>query len=210
TILRALLMFRQEEGEKARHDLGVLLFMPMQLIAAVIAVLIGLIVPQRLIAVSIEYQLGDLFNGAAPASTNKPWVQAMFEDIAPGKVRLTLSTPNLVQNESVDKLYLNLNPAFIPGNLSFKFLTSSGGFVLPTIRLGEDNFKAVGDGRYDIEFDFSNAGSINQWFSGNEYVTYEVTGISTLSPMDFAFMSTPAGGSGPFYAAAHIQRIGTS
>src|SRR5204863_4412791 len=134
--------------------------------------------------------------------------QAMFEAIAPGKTRLTISNPNLVLNESVDKLYLNLNPAFNPGNLSFKFLSSSGGFVLPNIRLGEDNFKAVGDGRYDIEFDFSNAGSINQWFSGNDYVVYDITGIPTLTPMDFAFLSTPAGGSGPFYAAAHIQRIG--
>ena len=45
-------------------------------IIASIAVLIGLILPQRLIAVSIEYQLGDVFNGTGPSSTNKPWSKA--------------------------------------------------------------------------------------------------------------------------------------
>ena len=43
-----------------------------------------------------------------------------------------------------------------------------------------------------------------------ESVTYLISGITNLSAADFKYESSPAGGSGPFYAAVHFQNTGTS
>ena len=44
-------------------------------------------------------------------------------------------------------------------------------------------------------------------FSANDSITYKITGIAGLTAADFDYLSQPAGGSGPFYAAAHIQGL---
>jgi hypothetical protein len=135
-----------------------------------------------------------------------PWVDVLFTDTAPGKVSVTVSTPGLVGNEYVAGLYLNLNPALSPGNLSFTVLGSSGGFALPSVSTGKDKFKATGDGKYDVFLKFSQKTS--KTFSGNEYITYEITSSSAgFDADDFQYLSKPAGGAGPFLAAAEILGI---
>jgi hypothetical protein len=121
---------------------------------------------------------------------------------------VTVSNLHLSGKENVDQLYLNLNPAFDPLKLHFTFVSSSGGFDLPSISEGTDAFKAGGDGKYDVLLDFtSNSNGIHQ-FNQGEYFTYNIFGIPGLQASDFDYLSLPAGGAGPFYAAAHIQRIG--
>ncbi len=77
-----------------------------------------------------------------------------------------------------------------------------------TISTGADLYKADGDGRYDIKLLFNNGGSAANRFTAGEYLAYDIGGIPDLAASDFAYLSTPAGGAGPFYAAAHVQRIG--
>ncbi len=73
----------------------------------------------------------------------------------------------------------------------------------------EDAFKANGNGQYDVALSFSTASSDKNRFTANEYLSFNITGISGLTANNFSYLSFPAGGHGPFYAAAHVQRIGT-
>jgi hypothetical protein len=150
------------------------------------------------------YHFDDVFSGTGPAG-GTPWVDALFTDISPGTVTLKVSNVGLVDAEFVSELYLNINPAYNPTSLIFTPVSSSGGFATPTINLGTDGFKADGDGKYDIRFNFLT--SSGNTFSAGESFTYQITGVPTLVASDFIFLSTPAGGHGPFDAAIHVQGI---
>ncbi len=151
-----------------------------------------------------------LFGGVAPASTEHTWVEALFKDISPGVVGLTISNLNLSGSEDVDSVYLNLSPALNPNSLSFSFQNAAGKLKNPDITQGTDAFKAGGDGKYDILFSFATSMGDNQRFNAGESITYFISGIPGLKATDFEYLSAPDGGAGPFYAAAHVQRIGTA
>lgn len=150
-----------------------------------------------------------------------PWIDAFFQDVSPGTVLLTITNVNLTAGEFVagngnganGGLFFNLNPALNPAGLTFGFVSSSGNFTVPAqgsavapINTGTDSFKADGDGYYDIQIDFDT--SSGDRFAGGDSVTYQITGIPGLIAADFGYMSQPSnGGSGPFYAAAHVQGL---
>jgi hypothetical protein len=152
-------------------------------------------------------QFDNFYGGAPPASTTLPWMDATFKTIAPGRVSLSLSNINLVGNENVDQVYFNINPALAATKLRFKSISTSGGFDLPKLFTGEDKFKAGGDGRYDLEFMFTQGGSGANRFGAGEFLVGEIYGLPTLTAADFSYLSTYVGGAGPFYGAAHVQRI---
>jgi hypothetical protein len=159
-------------------------------------------------AASYQYLFNDAFSGTAPASTNA-WMEAIVSDVTNGTVQLTVSNLNLTGSENVDELYLNLNPTLDATKLNFTYLSDGGGFDLPFITKGTNSYKADGDGLYDILFSFTHSSDAQHQFTQGEYFTYTITGIPTLTAADFGYLSFPAGGVGPFYAAAHVQRIGS-
>jgi len=174
-----------------------------------IAASIGLasLIPFSAKAFTLEYDFGQVFTGDAPVSGVQPWVKAIFQDVSPGLVSFTVSNPNLTGVENVDELYVNLNPIFSPNDLTFTLQSSSPGFTVPTISEGVNSFKADGDGKYDVLFQFSQGGTA---FGVGDSMAYLISGganIPNLNAMDFAYMSAPAGGNGPFYMAIHVQRI---
>src|SRR5207237_1661377 len=114
----------------------------------------------------------------------------------------------LTDNENVDQLYLNLNTSLKPTKLTVTLVKESGSFDTPKVSTGINKFQADGDGKYDILFNFNNGGTANNRFTAGESMTYYISGIPNLMASDFAFLSAPAGGAGPFFAAAHVQRIG--
>jgi hypothetical protein len=148
-----------------------------------------------------------VFSGTPPAAT-APWVDAYFFDVAPGTVLLTISNAALSSVEKLTEFYINLDPTKDPTSLNFTSLGSSGGFSLPTIDQGVDGFKADGDGKYDVRFNFGQPPA--SAFTSGEYITYQISGISGLVAADFIYLSMPAGGHGPFYAAGHVQGIDAS
>jgi hypothetical protein len=180
-----------------------------------IALAIVLFGAGRLYASDVLFQFDSVFpsnpNPAGPA----PWIEACFQDVSPGTVRLTISNANLAAGEFVGGrgsganggLFFNLNSGLSAASLIFSDYSSSGSFTAPTILLGNDGFKADGDGLYDIRFDFATGGSDADRFTGNDSLTYTITGIGTLAAADFGYLSKPAGGNGPFYAAAHVQGL---
>jgi len=137
-----------------------------------------------------------------------PWIEATFRTISPGHVSFSISNLNLVGNENVDQIYFNINPALAVTKLRFKSLSTSGGFDPPKLFTGEDKYKAGGDGRYDLEFMFSQGGGSGNRFGAGEFLIGELYGLPTLTAGDFSYLSTYVGGAGPFYGAAHVQRIG--
>ena len=151
-----------------------------------------------------QFLLDNVFSGqSTPPAQPGPWVSATFVDVSAGAVRLTVTNVGLSSGEFLSGLYFNLNPADNVTNLSFGLVSSNGSFALPTISQATDNFKADGDGKYDILLSFGTANGTT--FTVNDSVTYLITGISNLVASDFDYLSMPAGGAGPYYAAAHYQ-----
>jgi hypothetical protein len=157
-------------------------------------------------AASFYYSFETSFNGPNP-SPNTPWINAFFQDSSPGTVTLAVTNVGLTSSEKVRELYFNLDPALNANNLNFTLLSISSGVIAPTISRGTDAFKADGDGKYDILLRFAEDGGS---FGNGNYVVFQITGIPSLDVLDFNFLSAPAGGSGPFYAAAHVLGIGAA
>jgi hypothetical protein len=152
----------------------------------------------------IIYDFDNVFSGSAPDGT-APWFQTRIEDVTPGTVRLTITALNLSPTEKVSELYLNLNPNFLATSLNFTFVDGSAGVTAPQPSLGVNAFKADGDGKYDILFQFAEP-PVNALTAG-DHLTYLISGIAGLTAQDFVYLSMPAGGHGPFYSAIHMQGI---
>ena len=162
-------------------------------------------------ASGITYNFDHEFSSGTPPAGPSPWITATIADISPGTVQLTIANNGLLGSEFISGFYLNLNTNFSSLNLSINYVSSLGNFTIPnigdgTIERGTDSFKADGDGKYDVLFDFSTVSG--KTFGAGESVTYQISGITGLTANDFVFLSAPNGGHGPFYAAAHVQGIG--
>ncbi|HUU30818.1 MAG TPA: PEP-CTERM sorting domain-containing protein [Phycisphaerae bacterium] len=163
----------------------------------------------------ITFGLIEEFSGATPPEGTVPpaWLTVTIDDGADytdGIVTLTLAATNLTGNEKIKEWYLNLDPSFDPENLVFAQVGKTGAFKDATISKGLDAFKAGGDGFYDIEFVFDHTGNTSKNFGAGESIGYTVSLSSggTLTASSFDFLSTPAGGQGPYHTAAHVQSIG--
>jgi hypothetical protein len=154
-----------------------------------------------------EYLFNTTFSGTSPAGTNT-WIEVMFHDLGAGKVSLTISNSGLTDSEFISGLYFNLNTNLGPTQLTFQLTGGNDPSGASTISTGVNQFKADGDGLYDILFSFPT--TTDGRFGVGDYLVYEASGIPTITALDFDFVSAPAGGSGPFLAAAHVQSIGSA
>lgn len=162
-------------------------------------------------ASGVTYQFDNEFSSGTPPAGAAPWITATIQNVTPGTVQLTIANNGLIGSEFVSGFYINLNTNFSPLNLSISYVSSIGSFTVPsigsgTIERGTDSYKADGDGKYDVLFDFSTVSG--NTFGAGDSITYQISGISGLTADDFVYLSAPNGGHGPFYAAAHVQGIG--
>jgi hypothetical protein len=157
-------------------------------------------------ATGILYQFNTPFPTDPSPSGPTPWLTADFENSA-GGVTLTLSAAGLTGSEFASEMYFNIAPNLDQSLLNFSETASTGTFSAPTINQapGDNNYKADGDGKYDFVFEFGTANGTT--FGSGDSITYFISGILGLTASNFAYLSAPAGGSGPFYAAAHIQSL---
>src|ERR1051325_3347100 len=173
---------------------------------------VGLLASKECQAASgITYLFDNEFSSGTPPAGPAPWITATIQNVTPGTVQLTIANNGLIGSEFVSGFYINLNTNFSPLNLSISYVSSLGSFTVPsvasgTIERGTDSFKADGDGKYDVLFDFSTVSGTT--FGAGESITYQISGISGLTADDFVYLSAPNGGHGPFYSAAHVQGIG--
>ncbi len=150
-------------------------------------------------------------SGAAAPKGPAPWITATFNDYgSQGTVFLTMTAGNLVGSEFVSEWSFNLKPLLNPDLLEFTKVADSGGFALPDVLTGFNEFKADGDGYYDILFNFGTSGGVSTRFTDNDWVTYSITGISSLTAASFNTLSYDGGGNGNWLTAAHVQGIGAN
>ncbi len=152
----------------------------------------------------------DPYSGTAPGGA-APWIVATFTEVNAHDVQLVISTPGLTMhggtNENLVEIDFNTALDSILPGLTFTY--DSGPSAL-SVSASSDAFKADGDGFYDIQFMFTPG---NTGFNGNMTAVYDITDSSSgpaLSAASFFALSKPAGGTGPFYAAAHVQSTGSN
>jgi hypothetical protein len=163
----------------------------------------------------ITFGLVEEFSGATPpeGTVPPPWLTVTLDDGADDKdgiVTLTLAATNLTGSERVKEWCLNLDPQLTPTDLVFSEVTRTGTLDDPMTETGTDAYQPDGDGLYDIQFTFNHTGGASKNFGAGESVQYTVhlNGSSALSASSFDFLSTPAGGHGPYHTAAHVLSIG--
>ncbi|RJQ55610.1 MAG: PEP-CTERM sorting domain-containing protein [Nitrospiraceae bacterium] len=171
------------------------------IITSLVAVLIASMVSFGQ-ATMISINLDTEFSGATPPAGTAPWLTATFDDAGtPGSVMLTMSTANLTGTEFVSTWSFNLNPALNPVSLNFAY---SSGEMFSSLTQGVNCCKADGDGFFDISFNFNNGA-----FTSGETSVFNITGIPTLTALDFDFLSLGSGNSPDgLKTAAHVQSIG--
>jgi hypothetical protein len=141
---------------------------------------------------SVQFNFGPVGN---------PSVTAVFQDVGPGQVQLTIDALALPANNFIDSLYFSLNPAFDSRNLIFTQTDSSGG-VHGTVNNANDSFKVGGgSGKFDFELVFDQTFA----FITGHTVTYSITGIGGLSANDFLYQETATAGRLPNYAAGSVR-----
>lgn len=167
-------------------------------------------------AATVTFNYDQEFSGGQAPSGSAPWMVSTFS-VSPTTytigsttyhaVRLTIDLSNLQSSAFISETDFNIDPTMNPANLSFSFIGgNSNANVAPG--LGTNNFKADGDGFYDISFGFPTVSGGT--FAGGTLATFDIEATNAsmaaaLVPESFAFLSKPAGGHGPFYAAAHVQ-----
>ncbi len=142
------------------------------------------------------------FSGAQAPAGPPTWLTAVFDDFGgTGSVRLTMSTSGLLNSENVKEWYFNINPALNPASLVFTYNAGLSTAAAATgITKSTDCCKADGDGKYDFQFSFTPSTG----FPALKTVVYDIT-LASITAASFNFMSTAAGGNGPFLSAAHVQ-----
>ena len=151
-------------------------------------------------AALVSYGFDSVFTGTAPVGVS-PWLTATFTDIVDG-VRLDVSASGLSGSENVKGFYFNLLSSLNPAQLQFSFVSGQAA----SVSLGENDFKADGDGRYDILMAY---GTGNDGLMSGQTSSYFISGIASLAAQSFVAFSSPGGGNGTFYAAAHVQNTGS-
>lgn len=169
----------------------------MRLRTLLFALVLAALSPSGALAATITLDLSVHF-GSAPSSGP---VSATLADTGTGEVTLTLDTSGLnLSTEFVSNWQFN----FLGDTsaLSFAYVGGSSTGPAATVSLGDDSFKADGDGYFDILLAFPTA-SGNR-FNLDEVVVYTITGTG-ITASNFIDFSVESGGQGIYLSAAHIQ-----
>jgi len=179
----------------------------MKKVASCCIVILGLVAfSLPLQADTLTLDLNYTFSGTSPAG-DAPWLTATFEDQGGGVVRLTMDASGLTGSEKVvgneaaeSGWYFNFDDEKDVTQLTF---TKQSG-TTATFLTAKNNYQADGDGRYDFVAAFES--DLTQGATS----VYDISGIAGLSASWFYSLSSPQGGEGVYYSAAHVQSIGES
>jgi hypothetical protein len=177
-------------------------------LSAVALLAAAIVAPAQAATVTFNY---DLSFGAVAPDAPAPYATAVLDDGgSAGSVTLTMSVAGTVGGADITQMYFNLDPALDPTLLSFIRTGGTGPTAANTsISTGTDEYKADGDGLYDILFEFPPPpGSDAAKFNAGEDLVYDITGIG-LTASSFNFFSRPDGGTGPFRSVARFQSTGS-
>ena len=142
--------------------------------------------------------LSTVFAGKPIQGGTDPWIAVSLTDMGDHTVALTFQAPGLPGNESVSKIFLNLNPALNLTHLGFSITDNTAG--LTTIAKGNDAFRTTGSGYFDLLFSFPPTCG-GRFTAGNEVTVY-ASSSDALSTADFLYPSTLRCGAGQSYTVA--------
>ena len=174
-------------------------------------------------AAIVTYEYSTVFShGSVAPHGATPYATAVFddEDVA-GSVLLTISVAPTVGTADLARAYFNINPAYtLPsgwgvdrwpvqvGDWTITRTDASGNLAWTAVGLGRDNYRADGDGIYDLLFDFPPPpGNNKHRLSAGESVTYLIE-YAGLTALDFFHLAEVGGPHGPFYTALHFINTG--
>jgi protein with PEP-CTERM/exosortase system signal len=150
---------------------------------------------------TVTFDLNYVFSGFVPASA-PGYLTATFDCPTSTSCTLTLTSSLENVNEFLTEVDFNSSTALGSNAISFTSCVTCGA---PAIDQYSSNaYQADGDGLYDFGFLFQSANA--QRFDDSDIAIFTITGTG-LTATQFNVLSSPAGGSGPFYAAAHVQGI---
>jgi len=177
-----------------------------------------LIMATSAVQAAVDIGVNHSYNGTPPHSSTTPWVDTLFQDMGGGRVRLTITAPNLTSGqlanpEFLQSLFLNFNDTKQVTSLIFTpvFSLWQGLSTVYSLGLSKDNEQASTGGKFDIVLGFQTMGGVPNQFNQGDVVVFDITTsqATSLSSQDFAFLSTP-GSAGSFYSAALIQNTGSN
>jgi hypothetical protein len=163
---------------------------------------------------AITFAFTDSFSGTPPG-TASPWLTATLSQFAVNEVMVTVALPNtLPPGAFLDTLYLNYDPA---ANASLLAVTGPGinsnNNGPATWAAGNNQFKADGDGYYDLMLSLPNPSHSAFGLSGSSTASYIIDGPANgqITPLSFyPYTSEKGGGTGQYLIAAHLQGYGNS
>lgn len=121
---------------------------------------------------------------------------AVFTDIGANEVQLTLSFANSDTSLKAFEWYFNFT-----GNLSTLAIEHDSGLNAVTSGIKSNEFKADGDGFFDILLGFDSGDS--NAFNPGDTATFTFSGTS-MTAHSFNAPSAPGGGNGTWNAAVHV------
>ena len=146
---------------------------------------------------ALQFFLDYPFSGAAPSG----FPVATISNETEKSVIISMSSAPLSGAEFIRNWSFNVD---LPNPAALTFERVIG--VAATVGAGADSYKADGDGLYDITFYYPTDLSAGDRFSADLSSVYRATyGEGLLSEENFMFKSTPGGGEGTYYSAAHVQ-----
>jgi hypothetical protein len=177
---------------------------------------------------SAEVRAHQFADYGTPPEGTSPWLTAVFDDSFGGSdtVRLFMTATNLTSDEFISQWYFNFDPFLDASMLTFSAVDVSplqngnpkfnwgindvGTKNKNDINIGNDLWKAGGDGMYDFVFNFptSNAGGGEYRFTSGETVVLDITYRGgDIDIGSFDFFSAQRGNEGIYKTAAHVQSI---
>jgi hypothetical protein len=148
---------------------------------------------------TITFDLSYVFSGYTPTST-APYLTATFDCATVGTCTLTLTSSLEASSEFLTEV--DFNSLLALSSISLVSCTTCSSVLIEPY--SSNAYQADGDGLYDFGFQFDPANANR--FNGTDVAVFTITGTG-ITAATFNTLSAPAGGVGPFYAAAHVQGI---
>ena len=148
-------------------------------------------------ATTITFFFGTAFSNSTTPEGPGPWMKGTLDDsVGNGDLLLTLNTDGLTGTEFIDAAYFNLNTAYDPNGLNVAVNSDTTGGSFTGASTGLNAFQADGDGKYDLLLEFRQS---PPRFSADQTISFLLShDTQNLVLADLAFLSQPAGGSGPY------------
>jgi hypothetical protein len=166
----------------------------------------------------ISWTMDQRFGAVGPTG----WPTVTFEDVSSDTVRITMDLAALSGGEKVTGWYFNTEYYLDPVDYTWSYVASSTGpeslkkvgnsvvsgiAVDPTWNTNDDDWRADGDGYYDVLLDFLTS---QDTFDAGEKVIYDVSGTGLLAS-HFDVLGNPGPGAdnpGPYRSVVRIQSTG--